>query len=57
MRLKNDGAESKRVFVAKGSRAAIIKVDRQSKLPTTYCCQCCNNAQGRMGLEGYRVRD
>lgn len=57
MRLKNDGAESKGVFVAKGSRAAIIKVDRQSKLPTAYCCQCCNNAQGRMGLEGYRVRD
>lgn len=30
MRLKNDGAESKGVFVAKGSWAAIIKIGRAS---------------------------
>lgn len=45
MRLKNDGAESKGIFVTRRSRAATIEVGRAS-FPQHIANSVCNNPQG-----------
>lgn len=51
MRLKNDGAESKGIFVTRRSRAATIEGGRAS-FPQHIANSVCNNPQGGTELGG-----